>query len=679
MIIDNTHNVSTNLKDSKEFSVSDDSAKIFSFLSNFLYKDKERSVITELCSNGLDAHRMVGKEALPLLIHLPTELQREFRVRDYGPGLTEAQVYQFLTKYGSSSKGQTNDDIGGFGIGSKSPAAVSDTWTINSHIDGDMSSYLIHVNDKGIPSINKLFVKPTNETGLEVIVPTKNNRMWHDAAARVFFHYDVMPDVKGTYNTLSQATFTSDFHGLIKFARNQASGSAQVLMNRRAYDVDLSKIKEKLYFNQAGYLPFPTSSLSVSLSREDLQYDSRTSDAIKTRIEEINKKLAVLWKTDVSPKTSIYEYQQAAADFRKTNNINTDGCYFFSKGDKFVNQVDFNNLSSFTLKLDSTESNIQVVEAGHAKMLVVGRYAHGGSNVKYFNDSWSNPLKSIQFISHKKGDIVFVLRDVKDSPSRVKQAQKLINTPTAIIMDKQWFDLIPDSFTKVAASTFDKAARTPRVATVKIKSNIWVQVGNQFTRFDEAGIDKTKKHIVLKFKNARSASSKIDSTEAKITNEFPESLTGKVFYIKEDEAFPAYAITAQVWAEAKYNELIVKKDVILDMHKLGSLKSKSSYDIIGYMFRNRSRFSGFDKKTVVGSIVEEMETLTLSGGLTDKTIAVTLNKLSNILNKPGFKPNDLDYNAKLLAAYPMLRIINTGYFNDEYAKLSKDYMLLCGM
>ena len=85
---------------------------IFNVLRNQLYSDKILAVIREYSTNAVDAHIEVGKADLPILVTLPSALTPEFKVRDFGRGLTETQVSEIYAMYGESTKRGTNEQIG---------------------------------------------------------------------------------------------------------------------------------------------------------------------------------------------------------------------------------------------------------------------------------------------------------------------------------------------------------------------------------------------------------------------------------------------------------------------------------------------------------------------------------------------------------------------------------------
>lgn len=498
MILKSDNNVTSNIQGAVEFSVSDNSAKIFSFLSNFLYKDKERSVMTELCSNAIDAHKDAGKSDTPIKVSIPTALDQAFKVRDYGKGLSEAHVYQFLTKYGESSKGESNDFIGGFGIGSKSPAAVSDSWTITSHYEGEESSYLIHINSSGIPSIINLYKKPTTESGLEVSIPvTGAINYWKDAAFRVFEHYDVLPNIN---LGIVKKDMRAVINGAVLFPTSgpRYSTSHSVLMNKREYALDIKKLRENIPFAKASCLCFDTSTLSVSLSREDLQYDKKTIEAINDKLKFINSFLSDDWFKSVSQSTDLVAYQRTASDFKIKYNVTKEACVILAAHhkDALAKGVNFENLEIFNIVLDAnpqisvhfrdrissihTPRNYRSRPASLPYVTCKSDYISYGQNIKRVPDEIS-----LVFTSKTPNDIVFILKDVRDVNVVVKYAiaeNKLISN--VVILDEKSFNLIPNIFTKITASSLGKPIRIKKEKATKVESDKYYLDGRTFKSFN---------------------------------------------------------------------------------------------------------------------------------------------------------------------------------------------------
>mgnify|MGYP001258182542 FL=1 len=121
MILNNNgQDIQTNVQNtSKEFTIKT-TAKAFRILSSGLYSDRIKAIIRELSCNAVDAHVM-AKNSEPFLVHLPSNLEPWFSVRDYGIGLSENDVMNLYSTYFESTKTESNDQIGALGLGSKSP------------------------------------------------------------------------------------------------------------------------------------------------------------------------------------------------------------------------------------------------------------------------------------------------------------------------------------------------------------------------------------------------------------------------------------------------------------------------------------------------------------------------------------------------------------------------------
>lgn len=89
-------------------------------------------MIRELSCNAKDAHVDAGKGDVPFEIHLPNDLEPWFAVTDFGIGLSHEDVTGLYRTYFDSTKTKSNDVTGQFGIGSKSPFAYVDQFTVEA-------------------------------------------------------------------------------------------------------------------------------------------------------------------------------------------------------------------------------------------------------------------------------------------------------------------------------------------------------------------------------------------------------------------------------------------------------------------------------------------------------------------------------------------------------------------
>lgn len=152
------------------------SNKAFTILSKNLYQDPLLAIVRELYANAVDAHGRAGRADVPVEVTAPTRLLPTFIIKDYGTGLSHEQVMTLYCTYFDSDKDTTNDEIGGFGLGSKTPFVHADAFTVASRHEGMERTYSAFIDDAGVPNITLLTEKPTGELpGLTVTVPVKGS------------------------------------------------------------------------------------------------------------------------------------------------------------------------------------------------------------------------------------------------------------------------------------------------------------------------------------------------------------------------------------------------------------------------------------------------------------------------------------------------------------------------
>jgi hypothetical protein len=95
-----------------------DSAQILmQMLSKNLYSDAIGSTIRETASNALDSHRRAGvTDPIIVSFGINNESNYEFSVEDFGIGLDADDVANIISKYGKSTKRNSNTELGMMGL-----------------------------------------------------------------------------------------------------------------------------------------------------------------------------------------------------------------------------------------------------------------------------------------------------------------------------------------------------------------------------------------------------------------------------------------------------------------------------------------------------------------------------------------------------------------------------------
>ena len=113
-----------------------DTGMIFDILRSKMYSNPILAICREISCNARDAHREVGKPDVPVQIMLPNHFDPNYRIKDFGPGISPDRISNIFIQYTASTKRDDNIQTGGFGLGAKTPFAYSDSFAINTNFQG---------------------------------------------------------------------------------------------------------------------------------------------------------------------------------------------------------------------------------------------------------------------------------------------------------------------------------------------------------------------------------------------------------------------------------------------------------------------------------------------------------------------------------------------------------------
>lgn len=299
---DNQNDVYTRGIDKTETFKFTNSPVIFKILSDSLYSDKISSIVRELSSNAHDSHVAAGKKDISFDIHLPIynnkslfndEKEMYFSVKDYGTGLSEEEIYNLYTIYGESNKRQSNEYIGGFGIGSKSPFAYTDCFTVISRYDGRKTTYSAFVNENGYPSITKIYEEATDEcNGVEISFPVKESDVekFVIAVNRELKFFEPYPNVNNEKCTpFVKENISNEGDGWFIERYTYGRPSLYFIIGNVQYRVD-SEYYNK-FWNGTMFVTCEVGSLSLAASRETLAYTNTTKKIITDKLDAIQKEI----------------------------------------------------------------------------------------------------------------------------------------------------------------------------------------------------------------------------------------------------------------------------------------------------------------------------------------------------------------------------------------------------
>lgn len=298
----------------KEFTIAA-SAQAFQVLSSQLYTNKARAIIRELSCNAVDAMKMANTlDTKKFIVQLPTKLDPTFRIRDFGTGISPEDIDRVYTEYFSSTKRDSNEQIGCLGLGSKTPFCYTDNFQVHSYINGVKYSYAAVIDENQMPQIMKVGQSPTTEeNGLEVIMAIKANdfMVWAYEANNTYVWFKHLPEIKGNVISIprieKENIFLEKNEGnwswkLVSEYPEKVANSfngAQVLMGGVCYKLDQSifqnATKEIAALSDINLIiEVPIGEVTPAANRETLHLDNKSKLSLKEKLLTISRSIVGL-------------------------------------------------------------------------------------------------------------------------------------------------------------------------------------------------------------------------------------------------------------------------------------------------------------------------------------------------------------------------------------------------
>ena len=264
-----------------------DSAQVLmQMLSKNLYSDSIGSTIRECASNALDSHRRAGVDK-PIIVSFKRNDANnyEFSVEDFGIGLDAEDVENIISKYGKSTKRDSNTELGMMGLGFKAPLAYCSSFYFVCRKNGVERKYMMYEGEDN-NTIDLLYqVNTEMGNGVKVIIPVKYYDR-HDFISKTreqlaYFesvYFDFMDeDIKNDFVIFRGEHF--------QFSELASDSKMHICLDNVYYPMDFEKlgISESLYFPIA--LRFSlTDGLFPTPNRESLRYTQEGKQIILNKL-----------------------------------------------------------------------------------------------------------------------------------------------------------------------------------------------------------------------------------------------------------------------------------------------------------------------------------------------------------------------------------------------------------
>lgn len=286
---------------------------VFQLFTKNIYSNPIGTVVREITSNCFDSH-VEAKINAPVLIKKSFDNQTNthyISFIDYGVGMSTDRVENIYGVYFESTKRVDNTQIGGFGIGGKTPLAYKRP-TGHGQGEYDNSFYVITIFDKmkyyyciyegqDSPVILLLHSEPTNEhNGTEVRIPIleKDINTFAKEMVRQLYYFENIV-FEGFEETYSSGTLSNEYQIIrgknFLYRGTEYSSTMHVCLGRVAYPIDYNV----LGLNSSDYylpiaLRLEVGDINVVASREQLDYNEHTIKVLKKKLEEAKQEIITM-------------------------------------------------------------------------------------------------------------------------------------------------------------------------------------------------------------------------------------------------------------------------------------------------------------------------------------------------------------------------------------------------
>lgn len=279
--------VKSGLDNSKKATINQDKlAKLQYLLTKGLYSDPESAIIVEWTNNAVDAIVQAGKNPVenPVIVTVTNQI---FSVKDCGTGLNKEEFETVCMSYLSSTKEESNEQIGAFGIGMKSFMSLDRAATFTCIKNRYMWKFLAYQGSEFMEYDLIFEGDTTEENGVECSIALNGwseSIKFKDKAKARLAYYDTV-----VLNIDNQIINNNIIRGeKWQFSSQNQEDILHLCLKDVFYHINYDKLGIKpinmpiaLRFNlNEGLQPTP--------SRESLIWNTHTINLVKNRIEEVS-------------------------------------------------------------------------------------------------------------------------------------------------------------------------------------------------------------------------------------------------------------------------------------------------------------------------------------------------------------------------------------------------------
>lgn len=325
------------------------------------YSRPKEAVIRELATNALESHEAAGHTG-PVKITLPGYRDPFLTITDHGLGLGITDITDVIGDFAGSTKRHAGQATPNHGIGSKSPYAVADDFTVIAVKDGFRREVLFARLADGNPGYKVISTDSTVEpNGVTVRVPVKDPEsfdQWRGAAKNVFHWWekgtfqvfgenivtggtetieptsyrDEIVDGISTKSVLAMGAETKGFRNTVVVVRSGTTGYSVP----PGFFADLALPISNLCHLT---VEMPKDSIKVSPNRESIEDTDGNREQIYTALLEWSETISSTYLTKLEAATSSYNLYRAWDEATYVEKVLTNTTYLDRVGEQYGKDV----------------------------------------------------------------------------------------------------------------------------------------------------------------------------------------------------------------------------------------------------------------------------------------------------------------------------------------------------
>ena len=402
---------------------------ITTLLTSNLYSKPLESFFRETVANAYDSHVEAGTNEYILILIQDTNQYKTYRIsiRDYGTGVSPERFDKIYKNIGSSTKRQSNDFIGMFGIGRFSCLSCADVAHITSYYNGKKYSYVMYKNGGGI-NIDQLSVTEGDfKNGLEVSI---EKSIYNDndlvKAIRGLCLFDRLHiSYKGNNSNISSKVAEFNDRKITHFNTfsrcSLIQGSNFFKVGNIIYECDDSWLNTY----DSLIIDLPIGSVDITPNREALQFTDFTNNNIKARITAVKQELQDIVNSRINGNMTLFKF---------CDSFVFPSSYVVTEKDEQISidkedvQVDFSLITLDGEKLPE----------GYVKFLNSAKYL--GIDKTFIHKAINNSYRNTRVFQQTFKDLIlgrFNLIDKADKVTKQVTSQytiEIITKPTVILV-----------------------------------------------------------------------------------------------------------------------------------------------------------------------------------------------------------------------------------------------------